>query len=111
MARRNEYLTTMDLSYLSITDAAELLHRRELSSLELTRHALERIARVDPQVGAFLLSTPEVALRQAAAADVALAHGLGGPLTGIPMALEDILSSDRVRTTCGSAILAAYESK
>jgi aspartyl-tRNA(Asn)/glutamyl-tRNA(Gln) amidotransferase subunit A len=108
MARRNEYLTTMDLSYLSITDAAELLHRRELSSLELTRHALERIERVDPQVGAFLLSTPEVALRQAAAADVTLAHGLGGPLTGIPMALKDILSTYGIRTTCGSRILADY---
>jgi len=111
MARLGKNLTTMDLSYISISDSANLLAGRELSSLELTRYALERIERVDPHVGAFLLPTPEVALQQAAAADERLARGLGGPLTGIPMALKDILSTDGIRTTCGSRILADYVPK
>src|SRR5947209_3434129 len=79
--------TRMDLAYLTIKEAAALLERRELTSVELTRAALERIDWLDPGLRAFLLVTPDVALAQAREADAAIERGEAGPLTGVPMAL------------------------
>ena len=98
----------MDLAYLSISEAGELLATRQISSVELTRAALERIDSLDDRLGTFLLRTPEGALEQAKQADERLARGRGAPLTGIPMALKDILSTSGVTTTCGSRILENY---
>ena len=98
----------MDMTYLTVAEAAELLARREVSSVELTRRSLERIEELDGLLGAFLLRTPEIALEQAERADERLARGDGTPLTGIPMALKDILSTEGITTTCGSRILEGY---
>lgn len=98
----------MELTYLSVSEAGDLLRRRELSSVEMALAALDRIEEVDDKLGAFLLRTPELALEQARKADETLARGLGGPLTGVPMALKDIMSTKGIRTTCGSRILENY---
>ncbi len=93
---------------LTITQAHELLNKREISSAELTRAVLERITRVEPQVGAFITVTPEAALKQAEAADRRIATGQILPLTGIPLAIKDIISTKGIRTTCASRILEHY---
>lgn len=98
----------MDLTYLTIAQATSLLARRQVSSLELTRAALERIEKLDGRIGAFLRLTPDVALLQAQQADERLARGRAGPLTGVPMALKDIMSTRGIPTTCGSKILEHY---
>ena len=95
----------MDLTYLTIGEARQKLAAREVSSVDLTRAAIERADSVEPQVQAFITRTPELALEQAALADEKLAKGDVGPLTGIPMALKDVLSTTGIRTTCGSKIL------
>jgi aspartyl-tRNA(Asn)/glutamyl-tRNA(Gln) amidotransferase subunit A len=69
---------------------------------------LRRIDSIDAEVHAFLLTTPDVALLQAREADRRIARGEAGPLTGIPMALKDILSTRGIRTTCASKILESY---
>lgn len=97
-----------DSAYLRIDQAAGLLARRETSAVELTQRALDRIDQIDPHLHAFLLLTSDVALLQAREADRSIAQGTGGPLTGIPMALKDILSTRGIRTTCGSKILESY---
>lgn len=97
-----------DVLFLTAWEAADLLARRQVSSVELTRAALDRIDALDADLVAFLLPTPEIALEQARAADERLARGLGDRLTGVPMALKDILSTANVRTTCGSRILEQY---
>jgi aspartyl-tRNA(Asn)/glutamyl-tRNA(Gln) amidotransferase subunit A len=98
----------VELTYLSIGEASQLLRRRELSSVELTRAALDRIEEVDDKLHAFLLRTRELALEQALKADEQLERGNAGLLTGVPMALKDIMSTRGIRTTCGSRILENY---
>ncbi len=93
------------LHYLAAHEAADLLARREVSSVELTRTAFERIHALDDSLHAFLTLTKEEALAQAEAADERIARGDAGPLTGIPAAIKDVLCTKGVRTTSGSRIL------
>jgi aspartyl-tRNA(Asn)/glutamyl-tRNA(Gln) amidotransferase subunit A len=97
-----------DFAFATIEEISRLLARRETNSVELTQRALERIDAVDSELHAFLLSTPDVALLQAREADRQIVDGTAGPLTGIPMALKDILSTRGIPTTCGSKILESY---
>jgi len=92
----------------TLTVAAALLRRRDCSALELTEQALARIDAVDGKVGAFLTRCDEDARAAARAADVLLAEGTAGPLTGIPMALKDVLITEGVRTTAGSRMLEQF---
>ncbi len=93
---------------LTIHEAAALLGARTLSSRELTQALLARIEAVEPKVRAFLTVTAELALQQADAADARIGAGERGPLLGVPVALKDVLSTQGVRTTCGSRILEPY---
>lgn len=85
----------------------------DYSSVELTRHYLERIA-ADRDLNAYISVTEERALAAAEAADSARANGQAGPLTGLPIAHKDIFCTQGVRTSCGSKMLdnfvAPYES-
>jgi len=96
----------MDSLYnLTLHEVADLLARREVSSLELTRHTLERLRAVEDKVRAFITITDELALQQAQEADARIDAGEGGPLTGIPSAIKDVICTRGVRTTCGSRML------
>lgn len=101
-------LSKDDLAFRTLFQARHLLEQREISSMELTQALLERIARVDPQLGTFLLITQDLAMEQAREADRRLSSGESGPITGIPFALKDILSTRGIPTTCGSRILETY---
>jgi aspartyl-tRNA(Asn)/glutamyl-tRNA(Gln) amidotransferase subunit A len=90
---------------LTIAELAAGLRRGDFSSLELTRHFLARIDRLDSGLNSFITITAERALADAAAADTALARGEGGSLTGIPLAHKDIFCTNGVRTSCGSRML------
>jgi len=93
---------------LSISELAAGLRERRFSSRELTRHYLDRIARLDPQLNSFITVTAERALQQADAADALLARGEGGRLTGIPLAQKDIFCTEGVKTSCGSRMLDTF---
>ena len=98
----------MELCNLSITEAHRLLKNKEITSRELTEAVLDRIAAVEGQIDAFLTVRADQALEQAAEADRTIATGRGRPLTGIPLAVKDVLCTRGVRTTCGSKILANF---
>src|SRR6267154_6690739 len=93
------------LHNLSVGELAERLRLRELSSVELTRHFLTRIERLNPALNALITLTADEALATAAAADRRLAAGESGPLIGIPLIHKDIFCTDGVRTSCGSRML------
>jgi aspartyl-tRNA(Asn)/glutamyl-tRNA(Gln) amidotransferase subunit A len=99
----------MELHNLSIREAGELLAKKQVSSVELTQAALDHIHRTDPGIRAFVTISDEVALEQARQADERLHDGQNvTPLTGIPFAVKDCISTKGVRTTCSSKILAGY---
>ncbi len=89
----------------SLKELAAQLAARRVSSVELTRHYLERIARLDGQLNAFITVDAERSLAQAAAADARIARGEAGPLTGIPVAHKDLFCAEGWRTTCASKML------
>jgi len=99
------------LTDLTVHQALQALERGEVSSEELTLACLEQIARLEPQIHAFITLTPERALTMARAADarrVASRHHPDEalpPLLGLPIAVKDILTLEGVRCTCGSRIL------
>jgi aspartyl-tRNA(Asn)/glutamyl-tRNA(Gln) amidotransferase subunit A len=95
----------MKLHELTIAAAQAKLRSGEVSSVELTRAVLDRIAAVDPKVDAYLTVTADVALEMATAADARLARGAGAPLTGIPLGIKDLICTAGIPTTCASKIL------
>ncbi len=97
-----------DLNWLTIREAHRLLSQREISSVELTRACLERIESVEDRVGAFLAITPDLAMEQAEKADRSLSSNGGGPLTGIPVQVKDVMCTRGIPTTCGSRMLEDY---
>lgn len=95
----------MKLHELTIKEARDLLLKKEISSRELTRAVLDRIDLVDGKVGAFLNVFHQSALAQADAADRRIADGDISPLTGIPLAIKDLICTAGFPTTCASKIL------
>jgi aspartyl-tRNA(Asn)/glutamyl-tRNA(Gln) amidotransferase subunit A len=93
------------LHTLSISELSAHLAARQVSSVELTRHFLARIERLNPALNAVITLTAEAALAAAAAADGRLAAGERGALLGIPVIHKDIFCTDGVRTSCGSRML------
>ncbi len=78
------------------------------SSAELTRAALARVEKAQPQLNALISITAEGALTQAAAADATRKAGKAGPLTGVPMIHKDIFCTAGVLTSCGSKMLSNF---
>ena len=96
-------------------DAATLgakIAAREVSSAEVTRACLDRIAETDGTYQAFLHVAEEQALAAAARVDAAIAAGeeLPSPLAGVPLALKDVFTTTDMPTTCGSKILEGWTS-
>ena len=98
----------MELYELTLAQAHEKLKIKEISSQELTRSVLTRIEQVEPEVGAYITLTAESAIEQARQADKRIAEGNINPLTGIPLAIKDLISTKGVKTTCASRILENY---
>lgn len=99
---------------LTTATAAELAGRiaaREVSSEEVTRAYLDRIAEVDGEINAFLHVGADAALDAARAVDSRLAAGEElGPLAGVPVALKDVFTTTDAPTTCASRMLEGYMS-
>ena len=96
---------------LTLSQIAPALRRGDFSSRDLTQSYLERIARLEPDLHAFITLTPDQALTQADEADKRLCEWRANPdenlppLLGVPIAIKDVLATKGIRTTAGSRIL------
>jgi aspartyl-tRNA(Asn)/glutamyl-tRNA(Gln) amidotransferase subunit A len=97
-----------DLTSLGLVEARRALDAREISATELTTSHLDRIARDDGTIGAYLHVMSDVALTQAAEADRRIASGSAELMTGIPVALKDVLCTIDAPTTAASRILEGF---
>src|ERR1700704_524646 len=99
----------MTLFQKTIRELHRMLVDKEISSVELTESVLGQISAVGEQTKAYLIVTRELALRQGKAADERLrANRDVRPLTGIPIALKDVLCVQDVVSTAGSKILKGF---
>ena len=96
-----------DLASLTIAQASSAIRCGELSPVELTQAHLERIARVNPRLNAYVLVTAERALAEARAAEAEIASGgQRGPMHGVPFALKDLYDTAGIVTAGGTRVLA-----
>jgi len=94
-----------DLVYAGIRELGRRFRTREVSPVELTEALLERIARLDPKLDAFVTVTADRARADAKAAEAALLRGDAHPLLGIPVGYKDLYFTRGIRTTAGSGLL------
>jgi Asp-tRNA(Asn)/Glu-tRNA(Gln) amidotransferase A subunit family amidase len=92
-----------DVAFWPVTRLAALIERKLVSSTELTQMYLARLKRYQPTLLFAVTITEELALKQAADADKAIAAGkYKGPLHGIPWGAKDLLATNGIATTWGA---------
>lgn len=92
--------------FSSASEAAQVIREHEITSLEITKHILERINVYNPRINAIVTLMREEALERARAADEALQRGeWWGPLHGVPITIKDCFEVSGVHTTAGSPSL------
>jgi aspartyl-tRNA(Asn)/glutamyl-tRNA(Gln) amidotransferase subunit A len=92
-----------DLTSSSLTDLAHAIRTRKVGPVELTRAYLDRIARLDPTLHAFITVDAEGALTAAAGLEREAAAGAWrGPLHGVPLAHKDLCLIPGLPTSCGT---------
>ena len=93
----------------SLADLARAYSERRLSPVEVVGALLERIEGADGELNAFITVLPERALEEARRAEQEILGGhYRGPLHGVPVGLKDLIYTEGVRTTMGSAFFKDY---
>ena len=94
-----------ELTKLTIAEARDKLRKKSVSATELTKAFVDAIEAGNGALNAFVLPTPELALKQAAESDKRLKAGDARPLEGLPLGNKDLFCTNGVRTTACSKIL------
>ena len=99
-------MPTNELHQLTIHEAHMLLKQRKISSLDLTKSVLKRIAEMEGKVHACVTIAEDMALKEAEKVDnyIKTAHEIT-PLAGIPALIKDVICTKGIRTTCSSKML------
>jgi len=97
-----------ELTRLTLAEARTGLKKKQFSATELTQAFVDAIEAGNASLNAYVLPTPEIALRQAAASDARLAKSDARPLEGLPLGIKDLFCTEGVRTTACSNILDGF---
>ena len=98
-------MSPIELTHLTISEAAERIGRKELSPVELVEAHLERIRATDDKLNSFITLLADEAMESAKTAEQAIQNGdYRGPLHGIPIGLKDLYYTKGIPTTVGSKI-------
>lgn len=101
-----------DMSFLTATELAPLIKSRQLSPVELTKHTLSRIDKLDSTLQTYITPLPDLALQQARKAEDEMMRGMyKGPLHGIPIGIKDNYYTKEIRTTVGSKLFTRFVPK
>jgi aspartyl-tRNA(Asn)/glutamyl-tRNA(Gln) amidotransferase subunit A len=93
-----------EILFSSVRELGDLLRRRQISPVELTKSYLQRLEQIGPKLGAVVTITSDLALEQARAAEREIVRGrYRGPLHGIPYGAKDLLATRGIPTTWGAA--------
>ena len=94
------------LCWLPATELAALIRKKKVSPVEVVDAVLDRIAKVNPALNAFVTLTDVQARREARAAERALTRrgAALGPLHGVPFSVKDLVVTKGVRTTFGTPL-------
>lgn len=97
------FKTVDDLAFATVPQLAELIRTKKITSTELTRMYLARLKKYGDKLVCVVTLTEELALKQAAAADVEIKRGkYRGPLHGIPWGAKDLFATKGIKTTWGA---------
>jgi len=100
-----------EITALSLSEIIHSLRNGEISSQDLTQAYLHRIDRFNPHLNAYITVTHQLAMQKSSQADKSLASWRANPsdtiplLTGVPLAVKDLICVEGVPCTCGSLIL------
>ncbi len=96
---------SQDLHYLELLDVGQQIQSGALSPVEVTQAQLDRIARLDGQLGSYVIVMAEQALADAHQAQTEIAQGrVRGPLHGVPIAVKDLCWTQGVPTAAGMTL-------
>lgn len=102
-----ESMNPTDLAFTSALEQAQLIRRQEISPLELTQLYLDRIQRLDSQLGSFFTVAADQALADATAKTEQLVKAGSElpPFFGVPISIKDLNSVAGMRCTYGSKVM------
>lgn len=101
----------MQLCALTAHELHDKLKKGETTATDIIKSIYDRIRQVEPEIHAYITLTEDLALGQAAKADEKFKRGDEvNALTGIPMAIKDVICTKSVKTTCASKILSPFVS-
>ncbi|MGQ9609988.1 MAG: Asp-tRNA(Asn)/Glu-tRNA(Gln) amidotransferase subunit GatA [bacterium] len=99
----------MDICQLTSHEIHDLLIKRKISALEVTKSVFQQIDKVEDKIHSYITLTREEALKTAEKVDKKIGSGENiSPLSGIPVAIKDVMCTKGVLTTCGSKILSNF---
>ncbi|NEO30608.1 MAG: amidase [Symploca sp. SIO3C6] len=102
-------MNSVDLAFTSALEQAQMIRNREVSPLELVELYLERIRRLDPQLGSYFFVAEQMALADAKAKTEQLAKtkdvGEFPPFFGVPIAIKDLYAVTQMPQTYGTTVM------